>query len=140
MICNNGNMKVFVHENYNLLWNFCCNLERFICSNLRQNNALAHLSTLHQPVIFFLRIFVHFWRIFAKRKNANFWLVPETLLKYQNISLHFSFATEPGTSLAFPAPAVKTSPPKEGGGDKEEKKSVGKEEGGGGGGEEEEEG
>ena len=62
------------------------------------------------------------------------------MLEHQNISLHFSFAVEPGTSLAFPAPAVKTSPPKEGGGDKEEKKPAGKAEGGGGGGEGEEEG
>ena len=62
------------------------------------------------------------------------------MLELQNISLNFSFAIEPRTSFAFPAPAVKTPPPKEGGGDEEEKKSAGKEEGRGGGGEEEEEG
>ena len=62
------------------------------------------------------------------------------VLEHQNISHHFSFAIEPRTSLAFPAPAVKTSPPKEVGGDKEEKKPAGEEEGGGGGGKEEEEG
>ena len=56
-ICNSCCMKVFVNENYNLLWNFCCNSERFICSNLLQNKALAHLSTLNQPVLFFLFIF-----------------------------------------------------------------------------------
>ena len=52
----------------------------------------------------------------------------------QNISVRFSFATEPGTSFAFAPPAVKAPPAKEGGGDAEEKKSAGEEEGGGGGG------
>ena len=62
------------------------------------------------------------------------------MAEFRKISVHSSFATEPGTSLAFTSPAVEAPPTKKGGGDAEEKKSAGEEERGGGGGEQKEEG